>query len=371
MPASPCVPQPPLRIRGLSIEWDGKATTQIINAANHDQVRSHELSAFYLRFLAPYNQTVQPRGADAIEIAIVRMDDLSIEANIAGTATGAGPGPLRITGVIKIHRDTSGQKVTGSYGDCDTGIHDKLAGAEWRSPSECEVKFDGYIRNALPVPFARLETGLTQGDWEETSKPNFSPLTSIPRHSESEPYGFHIRFQFQLRPGSAQAQRNQAALEAMGSKSANAMKSVAAAEAYTAELTKVTHATEGSGRITITVGINSRSLGMVNFQGTYNASQIPGVGYSISVPYVQSRGGGDIGGAHETTYVFLGDWAPAASTKAGGNATNIAVKASLHPKAPTLAVQNVWVEIQANAELAREVIGLVDWSALKQLLTTQ
>lgn len=361
----------------FNIEWDGKGATQTINAENNDQVKYNQRFAFYLHFLAPYNQTVQPKGADSVEITIVRMDDLTLEANITGTATGTGPAPVRITGVIKLHRDKSDQKASGAYGNCDPGIHDKLVGAEWRSPSECEVNFDRFIREALPGAFARVEDTLTQGDWEETRKPKFNPLTSIARHSENDPYNLQssqdglIRFQFQLRPGSEQAKRNEAALAVAGRGFADAMKSAAAAEAYKAELLKVTHATEGSSKIAITVGINSRSLGMVNFQGTYSAVQIPGAGYSLTVPYVQSRTGGDIGASHETTYVFLGNWAPATSTKSGGNDKNIVVKASLNPKAPALSVQNIWVEIQANAALAQEVIGLVDWNALKQLLTPQ
>ena len=361
----------------FNIVWDGKGTTQTINAGNNDQVNNNQQFAFYLHFLAPYNQTVQPRGADAIEIKIIRMDDLNLEANIAGTATGAGPGPVRITGVIKIHRDTSDQKVSGTYGNCDPGIHDKLVGAEWRSPSDCEVKFDRYVRDALPRSFARVETALTQGDWEETRKSKFNPITSIARHSENNPYNLQssrdglIRFQFQLRPGSEPEKRNQAALDAVTQKMADAMKSAAAAEAFTAELTKATHAAEGSGKIAIAVGINSGSFEIVNFEGTYAASQISGVGYSLTVPYVQSRGGGGIGGSHETTYVFLGVWAAATSTKSGSSDTNIVVRASLNLNAPTLSVQNIWVEIQANAELAQKVIGLVDWNALKQLLAAK
>jgi len=359
----------------FNIEWDGKGAAQTINAGNNDQVNNNQQFAFYLHFLAPYNQTVQPRGADAINITIVKMDDLNLEANISGTATGAAP--VGITGVVKIHRDTSDQKLSGAYGNCDPGIHDKLVGAEWRSPSECEGKFDRWIREALPGPFARVEAALTQGDWEETRKPKFNPITSIARRSESNPYNLQssqdglIRFQFQLRPGSEQEKRNKAAVEAVTQKMADAMKSVAAAEAFTAELTRATHAAEGSGKTAVTIGINAGSFGIVNFQGTYTASQIPGAGYSLTVPYVQSRGGGDIGGSHETTYVFLGVWAPATSTKSGGSDTNIAVKASLNPKAPTLSVQNIWVEIQANAELAQKVIALIDWTALKQLLAAK
>ena len=50
---------------------------------------------------------------------------------------------LLIVALAVITRDAAGQ-ATGTFGNCDPQIHDKLVGAEWRSPSECEVNFDAY-----------------------------------------------------------------------------------------------------------------------------------------------------------------------------------------------------------------------------------
>jgi hypothetical protein len=40
-------------------------------------------------------------------------------------------------------------QTTETFGTCVPVFHDQLAGAQWRSPSECEVKFDSYARNGL------------------------------------------------------------------------------------------------------------------------------------------------------------------------------------------------------------------------------
>jgi hypothetical protein len=360
----------------VSIEWDGRAAQQTIDAAKNNKPDAAERFGFFLHFLAPYNQTVQPRGSEAVEIAIVRMDDLNIEANITGTATGEG-GTVQINGVIKVHRDTSGQKVSGSWENCDPGIHDKLVGAEWRSPSECEAKFDGYVREALMPAFSRLESAFTQGDWDEVRKPKFRQITAIERGSEGNAFSLQasqdgmIRYEFRLKPGSEQAKRNQAAISAVTQKMAEAMKSPAASEAFQAEMARVTHETEGSGSIAISVAINSGPFEIENFQGSIKPVAITGAGYAISVPYAQSRGGGDIGSSHETTYVFLGSWTPALATKSGGADTRIAVKPTVSPKAGPLAVQNIRVEIQAGTELAQTAIGLVDWDALRRLTATK
>jgi hypothetical protein len=227
------------------------------------------------------------------------------------------------------------------------------------------VKFDADVRQALAQTFARTVAALTGGDWEQSRQPNLNALTSIPRRTENSPYRLDLSYQFRLRASSEQARRNQAAIDAVMPKMAEAMKSPAAATAFEEELTQATHAAEGAGSIVIEVGINLAAKGIANFEGTYSTARIPGVGYSVTAPYVQSRTGGDIKGSHETTYVFLGDWAPATSTKSGSG-EDIVVKARLNPRAPTLSVQNVCVEIQANAELAHRVIELVDWNALRQ-----
>ena len=361
----------------LNIQWDGKGATHTIRAENNDDVGGDNRFTFFLHLGAPYSQIVQPRGADAIDVTVIRMDDLNLEANIAGTATGAGS--LRITGVIKLHRDAANAGVSGAYLNCDPAIHDKLAGAEARSATECEVKFDLHLREALANAFAPAVTALTRGEWEQSRKPNMGPITSIARGSEKSAFGLDssregaFRLEFRLRPGSAQAMRNQAAMEAAMKKMSDMMKTGGVAAASIAELTLAAHAAQGSGTIGISVGVNQATVGIVNFQGTHSVSQVPGVGYLLTAPYVQANTGGDIGSSHETTYVFVGGWAPPTNTRSDGGSEDIVVKGSLvkgslNAKGPALSVQNICVQIQANAELAQQVIGLVDWSAIQQLL---
>jgi hypothetical protein len=313
------------------------------------------------------NRTAQPRGGDVIEITVVKVDDLNLEATVAGTATADGP--VKISGVIIVHRGPGYKALlSGAWQNCDPVIYDKLFGAEARSPSECEVKFDLHVRKILAKAVTPVAPALTAGDWTQTAAPNTGAIDSLPRKSEAGPYRLAIRQEFRLRPDSQAAKRNQSSLAAITGKMADALKNPAAATAFQAELLQTTHAIESSATIVVSIGINSASVGITSFKASHTVTQIPGVGLSVSASYVQAATGGDIGASHEMTYVFLDSWAQPAVTKSG-DGEEITVKAGLNPKASTLAVQNVTVSIQANSDLAQKVIGLIDWNVLKQLLT--
>jgi hypothetical protein len=347
-------------INQLTIEWDGKADTHTITA-------SGGAGAFYLRLGAPAHQSIHPAGADSIQISVIKIDDLNLEANISGAATGTTP--FKISGTIKLHRDAANYPVSGTWLNCDPVVHDKFAGAQNRSASDCEVKFDLHVRQALAQAFAPVVAEFSTGDWTQTRQANMGPVDSLSRKTEKLLFRFDpsslagaFRLEFRVKANSAQAQRNDAALQALSKKMAEVMKNPAAFPDYQAQLTETTRASEGSSVIAITVSVNAESIAIENFKGNFTDAKLPGGAYLVSVPYAQAHTGGDITASHEVTYAFFGPWSPATGTQ------RVTVKGALKPGAPTLFIQNICVEIQANPELAKKVAGLIDVNALQQLL---
>lgn len=84
-------------------------------------------------------------------------------------------------------RTIAAQK-TGTFGTCDPVIHDQLVGAEWRSLSECEVKFDSYVRSGLTAALQPVIHNLTAYSWSLAHHVELQSLTSIPRHTETKPF---------------------------------------------------------------------------------------------------------------------------------------------------------------------------------------
>jgi hypothetical protein len=68
-------------------------------------------------------------------------------------------------------------------------------------------------------------------------------------------------------------------------------------------------------------------------------------------------------------HVFLGAWSPTPTSASTGTGENISVKGTLDSSpANLLKVQNVSFRIQAGTAQAQQVLKLVDWNALQQLM---
>ena len=271
-------------------------------------------------------------------------------------------------------------QTTGTFGNCDPQIHDQLVGAEWRSPSDCEVKFDAYARKGLTAALQPVIDNLTAHEWGVTGEVELQSLTSIPRHTEGK--AFQLAEQ-QMHQGGAFfitlgldknspifAQYDQPVQTAMAQFGA-ALKSMnpADGEAAQAALTAATKAEVEHTEIHLSVSINLSGVGISTFKGGQTVWQLPSGGFAVSAPFVQAPTGGDESAAQAVTYVFLGPFTPPAAAGPGTGGENIQVKGSLSPApAKLLSVQNVCIRIQTGTDLAKQVIQLIDWNAIKGLM---
>lgn len=360
----------------LQLQWDGAGATHTITHENNDTVVGAGHSTFYL--LLPPGGAASPQHSDRITIAVTRMDDNAIEARLTGTATGNSQ--LRFTGTISLRR--TGVHVvrsSGAWHDCDPQIHDKMAGAEDRSPSECEVKFDRHVREVLQQAFAPVISGFESQEWTVSSPPNLGPVTSMERHSEGAPYRLDtahegaFRIGLALRQDSAAYQRfaekYQQQMAKLSQQMAEATKGGGTGgQAAIEQMAQTLSAQSDGTAISITVLTNRGSAGVVNFKGVHTVSALPGGGTIVFVPGAQPSTGGGADAAQAMTWVLVGPWGAPAFKSLGGDGEQIDVSGGLKPGTPTLHVQNVWVRIRTSKELAAEVIERADWGKIRALL---
>jgi hypothetical protein len=360
----------------LAIGWDGKGLTQTIDAAKSDV---HSQSGFqfslHLTGTGPYSQSTQLRGSDLITVTITKMDNLTLEATFSGTATGSGP--LTISGVLKLHRTATAEKPTGTFGNCDPQIYDRLAGAEWRSPSDCEVKFDAYVRKSLTAALQPAIDTLAAQGWNVTSAVEAQSLTSIPRHTEDKPFQlaeqqahqggpFYVSLALDKNSPIYQQydRQTQAAMQQMSDQMKASVASIT--KATTDALHDAVKEQEEHTTLQISVAINAAATGITIFNGGHTVTQLPTGGFAVSAPYVQPPGGGGEDGAQRVTYVFLGPFTPPAAAASSG-AENVQIKGSLN-NARLMSAQTIRIRIQSGSDLAQQVIKLIDWSALQNLM---
>ena len=284
-----------------------------------------------------------------------------------------------LVSLAAISHDATSQ-TTGTFSKCDPQIHDQLVGAEWRSPSECEVSFDAYVRKGLAAAMQPVIDNLTANGWGVTKQVEAQSLTSIPRHTENKPFqiteqqmhqggAFYVEFGLaKSSPVFAQYDHKlQAAMDKFGA----ALKSMNAADGVAAQngLNDATKAEAEHTEIHVSVSINSSSVGISSFKGGHAVTKLASGGFAVSAPYVQAPTGGDVSAAQGVTYVFLGPFTAPVATGAAKGDEDILVKASLSSApAKLLSVQDVVIRIQTGTELAQQVIQLIDWKALADLM---
>jgi hypothetical protein len=360
----------------LTIGWDGKGPMQTIDAAKSDvhSGRGFDFS-LHMTGAGPYGQSAQLRGSDTITVTITKMDSLTLEGTFSGAATGAGP--LTISGVIKLHRTATAEKPTGTFGNCDPQIYDRLAGAEWRSPSDCEVKFDAYVRKGLAAALQPVIDTLTAQGWNITSAVETQSLTSIPRHTEDKPFqlaeqqmhqggAFYVSLALDKSSPVYQQydSRTQVAMQQMAEQMKAGVASVT--KSTTDALRNAAKEQEEHTTLQIGIAINAAGTGITIFKGGHTVTPLPTGGFAVSAPFVQPPGGGGEDGAQRVTYVFLGPFTQPAAAASSGPET-VQVKATLN-NARLMSVQTIRIRIQSGTDLAQQLIKLIDWSALQNLM---
>jgi hypothetical protein len=365
----------------VQLQWDGLGKTHTITHDTNDTVVGTGHSTFYLMLPGENgnSRAAAPHDSDVVTVTVTHMDDSSLEAHLSGTATADGK--VSFDGTLKVQR-TGAHTIasTGAWHDCDPQIHDKMVGAEARSPSECEVKFDQHVRQALQQAFAPLLSKLEQGDWTISKQPEMGPVQAMARRSEKSPYhldnasggAFHI--ELGLKQDSEEYQRRaaayQQAMDKMNEQVAEAMKNggPTAGQKTMDELARSVAAQMDNMNVKISVGINSGSSGAVNFAGTHTSAPLPGGGTVVYIPAAQPSTGGGSDSGEAMTWVLIGPWKQVTSKSLGADGEHIDASGGLTPGKPTLAVQNVWVHIRAGKDMTEQVIQRVDWNAIRALI---
>jgi len=343
----------------LDLQWDGPQAGHVITGGSNSDMGGRATCYLKMTGAAPYNHGAQPYDTDAITITVTAIDALTIKASIAGTVTGDAK--VAITGTIAIHRNAAPAPVlTGGSADCDRVVHDKLVGAQNRSPSECEVRFDALVRQAEHTAFAGVIAALAEEHWVVRTETAVAPTQGVGRHTQEHLYSpDNYDLSLALDPKSDAAQ---AYVKRLKDLYATTGKSdgppwVAMREA------------QADGLITVSVHVNVLSYGFASFVAAHTVLQVPGAAYALASSQVQSAsGGGPEGAVPLKTFIYLGKWAPATFEKSSSGSERARTKSTADPAAPVLSVQAFVIAIECNAALRDAVLKHMDFAPLRSLL---
>ena len=313
-------------------------------------------------------------NAEAVTIQVSTLTSLDIDAHLSGVISCNGKPGVAIDAGLRVHRDTApAPQLSGKYGDCDPVIYDKLIGAEFRSPSDCEIKFEADLRRTIYSAFQPALDALTANGWQLDPLPHDKPLTGVGRKIANEPFrpdftsNNRLQFHLHLNPSGEAAQRYDKAMADFSVRTGEVLKSLnpAAGAQLQKDIERFAHQQAGETKIDIGVNINYPGAGETNFSTEHTVLRQPNTVYAIHMADAQLPSGGATG--QDTSYLFLGAWGPPVITKSGAG-ESLHLNAIFNRAVSTLAVQNITIRIMANQTLADTVMKKIDYSALLSLL---
>lgn len=128
----------------MDIGWNGTEKQQIIP----HYPTANNFRFFVYREETPgnyFNAFTQNEEGDETTITIQQMDASTLSFIIEGHMSLGRNQQKTLSGKIILHKDPDKKITTDRFGDCDPVVYNQIPGAEFRSPSDCEIKFDAYL----------------------------------------------------------------------------------------------------------------------------------------------------------------------------------------------------------------------------------
>jgi hypothetical protein len=294
---------------------------------------------------------------------VLKINDTEVSGKIKGYISN-GNDAIEISGAFNLKRSLSKPMTTSKYRDCDNVIHDKLTGAEDRSPSECEAKFDLDNRKAISEALAPLLASLQTKEWNIVEQTKPGPLMGVERGSEA--YLFSVRYsvKLQLSPDAAIVATykqqtddlNQQMQDNYASGKDNTALRVKSANLYKEMNSTVNMHVSFQG--------NAETAGLNTYKHPAKITRLSNGAYCIYGESTAGSTGGGEDNAVTATVVLLGNWKQLPSEKFDDGGEGVRMKAVLNPAASKLQMQNIVIRIESNHALAEEAVKLIDFSKL-------
>ena len=348
----------------LDLEWDGNKEPHVItNEIRHDGKRTGE----FLITMSDQNVygdglNAYPNDEEEVHITVSKIDNSTVSGQINGVIH-QGSEKVNVSGSFNLRKSTVvKENRSGIYKNCDNVIHDKLIGAEGRSPSECEAAFDLDVRSAVHDAVQPVVQKFQNDGWEVQRQTTLEPLTLVGRGSEKDFFQTGYELQLVASPSSATYATYQKTFSELSEKIKEPSKE--GYERFTAFAYEMNAAT----RCNISFAINTRYGGFANFRGGAKVTQLSTHIWLVQSAYVQASTGGDENAAIDASFLYIGSWKAPLIVKTDDGSEQVKVAGVFNQTAQHLHTQNIQLRIECNAKLAKKIIDSLDLKKLEALL---
>jgi hypothetical protein len=357
------------RLLQFSIEWDGKESIHVIT----DEIRHNGLRTgdFFLSLPDKdvYGDGINayPVGEQQITVEVLKINDTEVAGKITGYITSSND-PVEVTGVFNLRRPATKQRTTNKYKEYDNVIHDKLTGAENRSPSESEAMFDLESRKAITEALAPVVTSLQSKDWSITEQTKLDPLTGVQRESETRLFNVTYHLSLQSSPDAPIVATYKEQVDAINKQMQQNYANGKDNTPLRAKYANLSREMNGALNIHVSFFGNAESAGLNTYKHPAKISKLSNGGWCIYGESTSSPKGGGEDNAVTATVILLGNWKQLTSEKFDDGGEGVRFKAGVNSAASKLQMQNMVIRIESNNELTQEIIRQMDFSRLTSLI---
>jgi hypothetical protein len=248
-------------------------------------------------------------------------------------------------------------KMPGSA--CNNVVVDTLKGSPDRSASDCEVQFDWKTRMALRDAFSSLTRDWAAKNWI-VSDTLVTPLKEVSRSSEKYFFRLSWYFNIDLDPTSDQykkwTEKYQEALIALGQPPS---------EATTRKFQEGMYEVSNATHVRIYVTVNDPTEEIAFYKSNHQSFSVAGAVSAIKGSYAAALTGGGEENARDAALIVFGSAKTKLENfKEAGAALRVT---SNFPNTSRLTVQSIFIRIECNDALLKEVIKKIDFAAISAM----
>ncbi|MGB7547211.1 MAG: hypothetical protein WBM14_05645 [Terracidiphilus sp.] len=313
---------------------------------------------------------------DSAVMEILELTDTNLKLKIKGTGTlgerrDHGTSTVTFEAVINLRR-TPFVKLPPSqvFGEtCDPTLYDRTAGAEYRSPTDCETKFERHIGYAMVAAVKPVTAEFEKGGWhvghDFTGEPRTDRGIGIIRKQQRYRLGLKGVGDLELRKradddeAGYQQSRQEEAKTKCSDDSAGLMK------AFMALQTEL----KSNDYIAVYWDINSPPVvaDSISYKKPLTMYTVAAGGLAFSTNDADENADGEVKLSPNETFVYLGPVKQTTVKNSDGSST-LSIRPTFDPKAPALAVQDIKIMIECAPDLAAQVVKTLDFQKLQELI---
>lgn len=288
--------------------------------------------------------------------------------------TALGLAPAVLTAAFLLHADTiktskpqdaragSAAQVFGQA--CDPTLHDAIGGRQFRSPTDCEVKFDDHLRHGLMDAVKPAIQQLEKAGWNPFQEPTIDPMTGLVRNYKvyrMEATARHeVVWQFERHTAEEETQyRNKREDEVLSNPALDANRQNLALMAIQWE-------TMSKDYIQMSASVNLPGE-EISYMKPLTTHLVAGTGFAFSTNDTDDNEEGETHLSPYKTLVYLGPTHQTTIQNSDGSST-MKIEPVFDDHAPALAAQVIKITIVCDPKLADDIIANLDLSKLQDLV---